>query len=126
MSHQLIWETKGLYRLFGTKVSGMEVFDSNLSIHGDERFDQIKYIINDFSHVSEFDVSNMEVLKIATVDDVASISNATLKIAIVASLESLLPWVYMYCDYMQDSPYECRHFYSLDAAQHWVSEKKVA
>lgn len=121
MSYTNKWEKEGLYRIFTDKISGEEVLRSNLAIQGDARFDDIKYVLNDFTQTVEFEISDMDVNKIVATDGVAAISNARLKIAIVATLESLLDWIHLYCEKMQGSPFECNVFTNLDDAREWVS-----
>ena len=116
------WEEDGLYRIFTDKISGEEILVSNLALQGDYRFDDIKYVINDFTEIVEFEVSDMDVTKIATIDNVAAIRHANMKIAIVATLESLLAWIYLYCEKMQDSPFECKIFDNLNDARKWISK----
>jgi hypothetical protein len=114
-----IWEDKGLERVFSDSTSGQEVVESNLSLHGDPRFDNIYYVLNDFSAVETFQVSKIDVSLIASIDDAATVSKPRLKIAIVATLDSLLEWIYKYCEKMQDSPYECRVFSDVENARQW-------
>ena len=121
MAHQYHWEENGLLRVYTDKISGDEVFDSNLKLHGDMRFDDIQYVINDFTRVTDFAVSEQDIAKIAIVDNVASKSKPVLKIAIVATLEPLLDWINKYLSGMQGSPYECQIFASLDEARQWVN-----
>lgn len=121
MLYQNIWEKEGLYRIFAEKVRGSDILDSNLSIHGDSRFDDINYVINDFTRILEFEVSDLDIDKVATIDKVAAMSKRRLKIAIVATLESLLDWVHLYCERMEDSPYECELFENYNDAYEWVT-----
>lgn len=122
MAYQNIWEEKGLCRIFTDKISGEEILTSNLSLHGDPRFDGIKYVINDFTKITEFEVSDLDITKIVIVDNVAAVSNSYLKIAIVAMLDPLLIWVQLYLERMQDSTFECAIFDNLNDAYKWVSE----
>lgn len=122
MSHQNTWEENGLYRAFTDRITGDEILSSNLTIHGDSRFDEIKYVINDFTRIVEFAAAEIDVLKISTIDNVAARSNAYLKIALVATSEPLLHWIHQYCKQMQDSPLECKSFNHLDDAYEWVSK----
>ncbi|MFW2372445.1 MAG: hypothetical protein ACN4GM_04935 [Gammaproteobacteria bacterium] len=122
MSHQNTWEENGLYRKFSDKISGEEILTSNLAIHGDARFDDIRYVINDFTQVVKFEAAEIDILKIATIDNVGAISNSYLKIAIVATSESVLDWIHQYCKQMQDSPLECKIFESVNDAYGWVSK----
>ena len=120
MAHQYHWEEKGLLRTYIDKISGGEIFDLNLKLHGDMRFDDLEYVINDFTAVTDFYVTEEDIMKIAIVDNVASMSKPVLKIAIVATLEPLLDWINKYLSVMQDSPYQCQVFASLEEARQWV------
>jgi len=122
MSHQNTWEEHGLYRKFNDKISGEEILTSNLSIHGDARFDNIRYVINDFTDVVEFEAAEIDVLKISTIDNVAARSNSYLKIALVATSGPLLRWIHQYCKQMQDSPLECEVFETVNSAYQWASK----
>ena len=114
------WEEKGLYRVFSGKISGEEVLQSNLDTHGDPRFDDLRYVINDFTQVSDFEVTESDIEIIAVVDDVAVLSNPKIKIALVVTLRSLLEWVGLYCEKMEDATYICGIFSTVEEARQWV------
>lgn len=122
MSHQNKWEENGLYRIFTDKISGEEILTSNLTIQGDSRFDDIRYVINDLTKITEFEATEIDILKISAVDKVSARSNSYIKIAIVATSDSLLKWIQKYCIQMQDSPFECKIFETVDDAYEWVSK----
>ncbi len=52
MSYTNVWEIDGLHRIFTGKVSGEDIFESNIELHRDHRFKGIEYIINDFSKIT--------------------------------------------------------------------------
>ena len=128
MAHEYNWEEQGLCRTYTDAISGEEVFNSNLVIHGDPRFDDIRYVINDFTNITEFIVGKVDILNIAAIDNFAAIdniackSNPVLKIAIVAIFEPLLEWINLYIDSMQDSLCQCKFFENIDDAYTWVNE----
>ena len=120
MAHQNSWNGKILHRTFTGSISGRELLESNLSIQGDPRFDELTHVINDFTKISDFAVTNFEISKIVAVDNAASKSNPSLKIVIVATNHELLTWIYSYSDQMQDSLYECKIFDRLSSATDWA------
>ena len=122
MSMQYKWEKNGLYRQFTNKICGEEVLNINLNMQGDSRFDDIRYVINDFTKIVDFDFSDIDIHKISAVDNAASKSNPNIRIALVSTLEPLLVWIKLYCEKMKDSPYECEIFNNIDDAYKWVSE----
>ena len=121
MAHLNTWEEKGLYREFKDNITGKEVLNINFTIQGDPRFDQIKYVINDFTQVTDFDFSDLDIKLLAITDDIAAKSNPMLKIALIITLEPLLEWADLYCEHMKDSPYTCKIFKHLSDAKKWVS-----
>ena len=122
MSHLNKWESNGLYRGFSNKITGEEVLKINLDIQGDPRFDDIRYVINDFTGIVDFDISDSDIEKIVAMDNAASKSNPKIKIALISIFEPLLVWINNYCDAMQGSRYECKIFDNTQDAYKWVSE----
>jgi len=121
MAHTNKWEDRGLRRIFSGNITAEEVLKSNLAMHGDARFDDIKFILNDFTQIEGFEVSHIEIKQISKFDHVAALTNKKLKIIIVATDESLLKWIYAYIEQMQNSPLECVVFKSLDDAYNMFS-----
>lgn len=121
MAYEYIWEDNGLYRVFTGTTSGTEVLNSNLSIHGDPRFDEIDYVLNDFLSIDNFEVSDMDIKKIAHMDSVAELSKPTLKIAIITTHSELLEWVNKYLMCMKDATYICNIFSNIDDARQWCT-----
>lgn len=124
MSYINNWEKNGLYRVFENTTSGEEVLSSNFAIQGDPRFDEIRYVINHFTNITDFVVTDSDISKIAIFDNVASISNPHLKIAIVTTYEPLLVFINKYCEQMHDSTFECKIFGNVDDACKWASESE--
>lgn len=52
MPYQLNWEPHGVHKVFSGYVSEGEFLQSANDVHGDERFDTMKFAINDFSNVT--------------------------------------------------------------------------
>lgn len=121
MPYRNNWKNKGLDRVFSESTSGEEILGSNLSIQGDHRFENINYIINDFTNVVSFEISDLDVEILATIDNVSTLSKKRLQIAIVVTNEELIKWTHLYLQKMQGSSYECQIFSNYDDAYKWVS-----
>jgi len=115
------WEATGLYRIFTGKINGNEVLGDNLKLQGNARFDDIKYVINDFTQIVDFDFYDLDVQKISINDKVASKSNPYIKIALISAHEPLLKWLRSYADSMEGSIYKCDIFDNTDDAYKWVT-----
>jgi len=122
LAHNNNWESDGLYRIFTGKVTGEEILTSNLELQGDPRFDDISYVLNDFTAIVDFDVTDIDVTKIAVMDDVAAKSNPDINIAIVATLEPFIKWVNVFIDSMKGTPFECTLFDRVEDARKWISK----
>ncbi|MDH3354028.1 MAG: hypothetical protein OEL79_02300 [Chromatiales bacterium] len=107
-------------------VTGTEILESNLEMHGDRRFDEIKYVINDLSQINDFDISTDDITALQTVDRVAEYSNARLKIAIIVSNnEALIELATLYRKSMQDNAYEAEIFANLEEAHKWARTREI-
>lgn len=110
------WETKGLHRTFTGTITGREVLGSNLSLQGDSRFDEIRYILNDFTGIDGFDISDLQVAEVSAIDNVAAKANDRLKVIIVANDPGFLKFVDMYLAHMENSPFEIIVFHDMESA----------
>ena len=110
------WESKGLHRTFTGTITGREVLNSNLSVQGDSRFDEIRYVLNDFTGINGFDISDLHVEEVSTIDNVAAKANSQLKIIIVANDPGFLKFVEMYLAHMENSPFEIVVFHEMETA----------
>lgn len=122
MTVQYKWENKGLCRHFTDKIIGEEVLKMNLKLQGDSRFDDLRYVINDFTEIIDFDFSDIDIQKISVMDQAASKSNPHINIALVSTHEPLLVWIKLYCESMKGSLYKCEIFDHIDDAYKWVAE----
>ena len=123
MPHTNNWQEHGLIRDFSGTISGTEIIDSNLEMHGDRRFDQINYVINDFSKVIDCLVSEDELRMMSITDEIAKNCNRYLKIALVATQENIVELAKVYCEMMRDAAYDAEIFTTLEDAHAWVSQQ---
>ena len=83
MSYQNTWETHGLYRKFSDEIRADEILESNFELHRHPNFEDITYIINDFTKVTDSSVETAHTKTFAKIDDIISKTKGHLKIAIV-------------------------------------------
>lgn len=89
MAHSLEWNGRGLFRAYSGSVSGAEIIAVNELTFSDPRFDELRYLISDYSAVEENNVSMEDVVRIASLNFAASKSNSQIRIAIVATDENV-------------------------------------
>lgn len=114
------WEQHGVIRIFSGFVDGQQVLDSVVSIEEDSRFDSVRYVINDFLEVADFDISDAEIVRIAAIDRAASATNPNIRIALVVQDDGIRELAQRYGNLMQNSPYKTSLFTSVEAAREWV------
>lgn len=120
MAHTNTWNKNGLLRKFTGKISPEEILQSNFDLHIHPKFESIKYIINDFTEVTEL-VINKEHTKIyATTDDIISDTKGNLKIAIVAKQDAHIALANNYRAEMKNKLFKCEIFQTVEDAQKWA------
>ena len=92
MAHTIKWQENGLIRKFSGQISGPEILKSNFELHESPQFRSIKYIINDFTEVTEYDVEKDHTRIYASTDDIISDTKGHFKIAIVAVEMAISSW----------------------------------
>jgi hypothetical protein len=120
MKDKTTWVAKGVIVAFKDVVDGEEIFQAGEELHSDERFDNIRYQIIDFTEVTKIMVTVEWVAKLAAWDKAAALSNPNMKTAIVAKDEAIQMLSSLYQAESSDSPWEIQIFSSMDEAQQWV------
>ena len=123
MAHTYYWEPEGLYRKFFDEVSGEEILASNLEIQNQPEFLKIKYIINDFSDVSSYTVTQGHTEIYAKTDDIISDTKGKLAIAIVVLNEEPKAFAENYRQQLKNRFFTCEIFESLQEAREWVNKQ---
>jgi hypothetical protein len=85
VAFEIVWEARGACKRFFGHVSDDDLMESVADIEGDPRFDDLRYVINDFLGVASFAITEENVLAISAIDAAAAISNPNIKIAVVAT-----------------------------------------
>ena len=122
MSIENIWEEKGVYRKCCDCINRMELIQATEEVHSHSLFDDFRYIINDFLDVTEHDVTSADVVALAEVDRVIALTNPNIKVAIVATMETIKILASLYEDLTSRSPYTTKIFTNIDEARAWVHQ----
>jgi hypothetical protein len=125
MGYEISWEPPNgvIKRHFG-KVTGGEVLAANSKIEGDERFDTLRYVINDFLDCTELAVSPMEIVEIAAIDHAAAATNPDIRVAVVATHPDVVATASSYANDPLTT-YTTRVFSSMSAARSWLGLLKA-
>ena len=120
------WEPEGVYRRFTGEVSGIEILKSNFQLHKNPKFLKIKYVINDFTDLTEHSIQPTHIKVYADTDDIISssripFSTGKLKIALVVHQEPFITMANSYRDQMKGKLFECEIFKTINDARNWVN-----
>lgn len=121
MAYEIDWESsRGVYRRLLNHVTGEEILESLLTIESDPRFDSLRYVINDFLAVEDFDISEESVLMMSAIDNAASASNPNISIAIVATDIQIQTLGKLYATSPLNA-YPTKVFLTISNARDWIS-----
>ena len=93
--------------------------ESVADIEGDPRFDDLRYVINDFLEVVSFSVTEENVLAISAIDAAAAITNPNIKIAVVAIDQQVRALAELYAASPWNA-YPTKVFADIAAARAWL------
>ena len=90
MPYEIVWEPEGVHKSFTGFVSGRELTESATKVQGDPRFDEMRYLINDFSNIAGNDLSIDAFLDLAAANYGAHASNPNCRIVFVTTDPGLM------------------------------------
>lgn len=119
------WEETGVIKKYRGLITGSELLQSVIDIEKDARFNDIRYVLNDFLELDELILTEREVAEIAAIDKAAAITNPGIHIAIVVNGDEHRAWASMYQDMAKDSPYVIKIFDNLEDAHAWLVKSNI-
>lgn len=118
MAFENRWEQRGVHRKYDGAVSGRDLLLAVREVEGDSRFDELRYIINDFSTVTEQSITEQDIEEIAALDYAAAFTNPHIRLAIVTNDPTIQALAELYHE-KSDAPYLTQTFSALDSARSW-------
>ena len=121
MACRHVWESRGVHRVFSGHTTGDEITQAVAELTGYGDFDAIRYVINDLSACDtiSFDQPGAEV--VTAYDVAARLSNARIKVAIVATTPRAQAAAEAYLAVSEGS-FPTKIFHSLAQAREWVAD----
>lgn len=121
MAHTISWNIEGIIRNFSDEISPDEILQSNFDIHNQPKFENVKYIINDFREVTSLNVDTAVTKIYASTDDIIARTKGKLLIAIIATHKEHLALAENYQKEMKNNLFKCEIFKNLEDAQKWIA-----
>jgi len=120
------WLEDGLYRKFTGKIDTQYILKSNYELYGDDRFQYLSYVLNDFSEIDTVLLDEEDVLDIANIDSMRSRINIGLKVALViANHPTQVALALTFTEFMEKSNYKCKVFLKPKDALSWLTSSKL-
>lgn len=119
MGYEIAWESRGAYKRYFGHVTDAELMQSVIDIESDHRFDNMRYVINDFLDVVAFQISRKKIEEISAIDGAAALSNPNIKIAVVATDVQIRELAEVYANSTLKS-YPTRIFTTVAEARAWL------
>jgi hypothetical protein len=121
MSYQIDWEPRGVVKRFFGHLTDHDMLQSVLDTESDRRFDDLRYVINDFSSITGSSVEIPTIEDITIADQGASRSNPSIRIAVVTSSPEIRALAECYARSPLNA-YETRIFATEAEARNWLHE----
>lgn len=121
MSYEIHWEERGVVKRFFGHLDSHDMLQSIIDTEGNARFDNLRYVINDFLGVTSMNLADLDLEEISAIDYAAAGINPNIKIAVV----SIDPEIIALANQYAESPinaYPTRIFTALHAAMAWIEE----
>jgi hypothetical protein len=116
---EIIWEERGVRRNYSGVVTATEFLESIFAVQRDPRFDSLVYSILDALDVTGTDVSDFDIKSVAAHSIGALNSNASVKVAILASDPALLAMAQIFLSPPYSS-YPAEVLSTREAADAWI------
>ena len=119
MPVEIIWEERGVCRRYSGVVTAAEFLESIFTVQSDPRFDALAYSVLDTLGVTGGDVSRVSIKSVAAHSLGALNSNASIKVAVIASDPAVLAMVRIFVSPPYTS-YPADVLPDREAAKEWI------
>lgn len=123
MAYELVWEPEGVVRRFSGVVSAAEFISSVERVQGDPRYDDMHYVINDFSAVPTLNLSDETFTELAVLHYGAFVSNPNCRVVFVTADNVLAGMVRRILQQGPVVSYQTKVFLTEVEARDWLASQ---
>ncbi len=123
MPYKLKWIGNDVITEFYDKLTVDDVIKANQEVYGDQRLDAMRFQIANFSTISSYNVNELDVKIVSTLDIKASIWNRNVKIASVTKDPVIFELINIYNNMLEETNWRCQTFETFDAAFNWCTNR---
>jgi hypothetical protein len=120
LGYELHWEDRGVVKRYFGHVSSEELLAPVVATEADERFDTLRFVINDFLEAKSVAFTQGDIDAIAAHDMGAAATNPHIKVAVVAAQPEVIDLVQRYMQAAAQA-YPTSIFSSMTEARAWVA-----
>jgi hypothetical protein len=120
LGYELRWEDRGVVKRYFGQVSSEELLAPVISTEADERFDTLRFVINDFLEAKSVAFTQADIDTIAAHDMGAAATNPYIKVAVVAAQPEVIDLVRRYIQAAARA-YPTSIFATMAEARAWVA-----
>lgn len=120
MSYELVWEPQGVTSRYAGVFSRNDLSFSVRRIHGDYRFDDLRFVIHDCLDVESISATFADIDEVAATDKAAALTNPRIVVAFVSTQPSITSLAHRYA-YSEMNAYPTRVFPSRLEARSWIA-----
>ncbi|MGE5450479.1 MAG: hypothetical protein ACM3VZ_01375 [Acidobacteriota bacterium] len=122
MSYELIWEPRGVIKRYFGVLTSRDLIEPVERTESDPRFDNLRYVINDFVAVDGLDLGPFDVDHVAAVDHAAAKTNDNIWIAVVTTSSDVIALVERYAELSRNA-FPTRIFDTMTQARSWLADR---
>ena len=117
------WEPRGVVRTMTGEIGTDELLESVADLQNDPRFDQLRFVVEDFSPVEalHLDQAGLDMVIATTIG--AAFSNPHIRVAVVAPAPPVRSLARQFAEH---SPYVTQIFQTLAAARGWIAAEETS
>jgi len=123
LSYEVTWEPRGVIKRFSALVTDNEMIQSVVDTEKDARFDELRYVINDFLGITGISMTKDSVEEISVRDRGAAYTNPNIRIAVVATHPEIIALANAYANSPLNA-YPTKIFPTLVEARSWLGQAK--
>ena len=123
MAYEIVWEPEGVVRQFSGTVSAREFINSVERVQGDPRYDDMRYVINDFSASTAQTFSDDTFTDLAVLHYGAYVSNPNCRVVFVTTDKVLVGMVRRILQSGSVISYQTEVFPTVAEARDWLASQ---
>jgi len=120
MTCRLVWEPEGVLANYVEWLVSRDFLDVVRKIQSDVRFDDVRYVIHDFSGASEHDIDSATLIELAVLHYGAWVSSPNCRIVFVTTDPQLIGEIRRLLGAGDLTSYQCEVCSTLVAARDWL------